>query len=735
MDRATGNLHPLATRALDRFGQGEVFHLPGLGALSRVHIPSHVEETDRGRALAPPRDEVHFDSSLASGEADDAGDAAPVIRAIQGALRATGVAKIEGFGIFRRTDEGVDFYPAPSLAEAANLRFSGLRTIALGGASPPPQPPPSRPPEELDDLDAPVGLDTPVASLPPLGTFVASDEPLEDFAVPAYTDTLDRDQAEPANQEDDFKSEEESPEEDEVLQDDPLDDFEREGQRDDDTTAAEDDYDDEDLLDGVWTPSSKRPEDDLLGPAPDRFEDAEFDLVPHESSTEDDADQDSSDTADGPDDEDVHTSVDWGNPTGETGGLDDVSGEEEIDQDPEQQERARPLGFVFLDDDDDEEEDDASRDADHDADDENVLFSDNPDEFAAFSAEDDDEQAVLFDDLDDDLEDGDELLDEPARDDYELTWDSLDDENTDVDALSDPDTTDDKNDLLVSAPLFTSDEDHFEDDETELTESHLQSEIDSFDDFDRVTDGDEQAVDASEDEAHILAEDEPYAAPAENPPANDELPFPSRAEDRSAMPAAFAATSSGDPEPPATRRIWIWPLAFVLVVGVAVAGWLYWTSRVDTPAGPAPTSPAADTTLALFPGTTGEPDAVDQPDADATEEPMPLEDPDRPAHPDSVVTGSFPEPLRSDTGIDPRRDGFTWVLGSTPNRAGAERDVARYRRQGYRSDLLPITIRGSQTYRIAVGQWGSVYEARDAVDELPRGEKWLLRLRTSDPIP
>jgi hypothetical protein len=92
--------------------------------------------------------------------------------------------------------------------------------------------------------------------------------------------------------------------------------------------------------------------------------------------------------------------------------------------------------------------------------------------------------------------------------------------------------------------------------------------------------------------------------------------------------------------------------------------------------------------------------------------------------------GGIPPPLRGPGGVDPARGGATWVLGSG-SRSGADRDLARYRRLGYRADVLTGRTDDRTVHRVVVGQFRSFEEAVQFRSSLPPGAPagaWVLRL-------
>jgi hypothetical protein len=122
--------------------------------------------------------------------------------------------------------------------------------------------------------------------------------------------------------------------------------------------------------------------------------------------------------------------------------------------------------------------------------------------------------------------------------------------------------------------------------------------------------------------------------------------------------------------------------------------------------------------------------APDQPARPPAPEPGTPPPTAEPGAPPSAPSSAIPAPLRGPGSVDPARGGATWVLGSGA-RADAEQDVARYRRQGYRTGVLTGTVNGRTVHRVAVGQFASFQEAQRYRSALPPGappDAWVLRL-------
>lgn len=215
------------------------------------------------------------------------------IRLIGHRLDANEQAEVPGLGTFYRTGQGVRFVAAPTLEQAVNHRYAGLAPV-----SPPEQQPPAPPaPDEPEDPFSSAGAVRPFAAIPPEDPL---DSPLRDIApepVEEPTPEQHDDAPEPADEPDasvppfvfsfdeapedgpleDEPSENASQEDEPFLDAEPRDEPAAARRRPDDAPLDPDDPDDVNaLLAGVWTP--RQPDAEPLGPMPDRFEDAEFDV-------------------------------------------------------------------------------------------------------------------------------------------------------------------------------------------------------------------------------------------------------------------------------------------------------------------------------------------------------------------------------------------------------------------------------------------------------------------------
>jgi septal ring-binding cell division protein DamX len=154
---------------------------------------------------------------------------------IQTQIARDGEARIEGFGTFRRKNDGLEFEAARSLQRIVNSRYAGMpavtapisETDAHAQASSPPEP-------AAPDPTPPVAESREEGATEHEGSQVPISMPKEEIAEPMP----------------------------------PVDD------------ATDEDEHDElaDLLSGVWTPQMTEGEN-TLGPPPDRFEDADFQIV------------------------------------------------------------------------------------------------------------------------------------------------------------------------------------------------------------------------------------------------------------------------------------------------------------------------------------------------------------------------------------------------------------------------------------------------------------------------
>lgn len=80
--------------------------------------------------------------------------------------------------------------------------------------------------------------------------------------------------------------------------------------------------------------------------------------------------------------------------------------------------------------------------------------------------------------------------------------------------------------------------------------------------------------------------------------------------------------------------------------------------------------------------------------------------------------------------VDPAAGGVTWILNST-SASEAAGQADRYRSLGFRSAVLTAIVDGRRVYRVAVGQFPGIAEARAARSLLPSdapADAWILRL-------
>lgn len=213
-----------------------------------------------------------------------------------------------------------------------------------------------------------------------------------------------------------------------------------------------------------------------------------------------------------------------------------------------------------------------------------------------------------------------------------------------------------------------------------------------------------------------------------------------------ASPRRTAMAAPPPSEPRRSRGLLFW--APLLVLGLALlALFLLWPRFNDEPPGRATSdSESPPAAVAAPPGGAGTTGAtadtvragLPSPSDSLPAEPPPSGplDPDpSPADPASPPisegpNASIPAPLRGPGGVDPARGGATWVLGSG-SRAAAERDAARYSRQGYRADALTGTAAGRTVHRVVVGQFATFEDALRFRSSLPPGAPdgaWVLRL-------
>ncbi len=337
--------------------------------------------------------------------------------------------------------------------------------------------------------------------------------------------------------------------------------------------------------------------------------------------------------------------------------------------------------------------DDEMEGADHsvaESDEEPELQAEPEDEFESDEVEAEEAEALAFDSAED----------EPAF--GETERDAADPE--DEAELSEAD--------LDAAALYRVgfDTTKFEEDEAEAT-ARNETELDGID----------PAV--FEETPAMLAEDPPPVSAPEPPATHPAKPAESRplAPAVAATAAAATAANSAKRKPAGrqrggTARLVIGTVAVLLIGLVAL---LWFLSR--EPAGPtvAERRPVpADTVAALPPPADTTTSAVVPADTVAAAEPPPAPPPSS-------------DPLRSTAGIDRAAGGFSWIVASEFSRAPAERRVAAFREQGFRTDVIAEEAGGRTRYRVALGQFGSTAEADRFRSTLPAGvpaDTWLLRL-------
>jgi|GEM_PF-2681717 len=165
-------LAALSLAIRERLLGGGTAVLPGLGALSRAHVPARVEANPDGtRALLPPGETVRLSAPegdpaplaalvvrhLGAPQADPMAALATVLDHLEARLAATGEAPLAGLGTFERTSGGVRFLPETGLLAAFSRPLAGVPAVS--------QPPPP-PAESLADLTPAAGgvLGVPVES-------------------------------------------------------------------------------------------------------------------------------------------------------------------------------------------------------------------------------------------------------------------------------------------------------------------------------------------------------------------------------------------------------------------------------------------------------------------------------------------------------------------------------------------------------------------------------------------
>ncbi len=94
-------------------------------------------------------------------------------------------------------------------------------------------------------------------------------------------------------------------------------------------------------------------------------------------------------------------------------------------------------------------------------------------------------------------------------------------------------------------------------------------------------------------------------------------------------------------------------------------------------------------------------------------------------------------PLRGEGGISKEDGGWTLIVGSRANRAGAETLAEQYRNDGFRSSVVYGSFGGSTRYRVGVGQFPSVEAAAAAREELPDrfpSDAWVMPVRDDQEV-
>lgn len=203
---------------------------------------------------------------------------------------------------------------------------------------------------------------------------------------------------------------------------------------------------------------------------------------------------------------------------------------------------------------------------------------------------------------------------------------------------------------------------------------------------------------------------------------DDAIPIPIPTETQAPDSDISAEPPTSDPKPrPKRRRRSAWPilLLFVLLALAVLAFFWMFDDRTTAPQdiAEAPSEEVISETPTPEPAEEIiEEEAVE---VESSEEPEILEEP-------AVV-----DPLRGDEPIDASLGGVTWIAYSEASRAAADRRVANFREQGFRSAVIPSTVRGAQRFRVAIGQFSSIEEAEAHRAELPSGlpsDIWISRL-------
>ena len=218
----------------------------------------------------------------------------------------------------------------------------------------------------------------------------------------------------------------------------------------------------------------------------------------------------------------------------------------------------------------------------------------------------------------------------------------------------------------------------------------------------------------------------------------DERPGPTRGD----LPSARRQTLRTRARSRA-RAGWIIGIGLAIV---AAGAWLLLADRMENPgaqseppsasatSAPAPQeTPASSLQGTAPPSTALSPAETDQPASEANERIAAdtLADAAETANP--LAARPYADaPLRGAEPIDRARGGYTIVVASETNEQRAQGWAEGWRKQGFRTTVLPYAQDGVTLYRVGVGQFALLEEAarvRDALmgNELPRGA-WVLRI-------
>ena len=137
-------LAALATAIRERLVAGADAPLPGLGTLTRHHVPARLQSRpDGSRVLLPPSETIRFSrdasdpsavaAALARTRGLEADGAAPALRdavdQLEAIVVATGEARLPGVGLFRRTSSSVLFAADTALLAEVNRPYAGLQPV------------------------------------------------------------------------------------------------------------------------------------------------------------------------------------------------------------------------------------------------------------------------------------------------------------------------------------------------------------------------------------------------------------------------------------------------------------------------------------------------------------------------------------------------------------------------------------------------------------------------------